>query len=72
MVASIIPLGVRLGLIHLVLINGTNNTTFDGFDDFRIPQEGKQYLKWGLDEEIRRREKGSKIVLAARVALAAL
>jgi len=72
MVASIIPLGIRLGLAHLILIWGTNNISLAGFDEFRTPQTGKEYVKWGLDEEIRRRGNGSKCVLAARVAYVAL
>lgn len=71
MVASIIPLGIRLALAHMVLIWGTNNISLAAFDRFREPQNGKEYIDWGLDEEIRRRENGSKCVLAARVAYAA-
>ncbi|KAF8423313.1 hypothetical protein EV426DRAFT_710710 [Tirmania nivea] len=71
MVASIVPLGIRLGLAHLVLIWGTNNISLAGFDEFRIPQNGGEYVKWGLDKEIGRRENGSKTVLAARVAYTA-
>ncbi|KAF8455180.1 hypothetical protein BGX38DRAFT_216576 [Terfezia claveryi] len=71
MVASIIPLGIRLGLAHLVLIWGTNNISLAGFDEFRKPRDGGEYVKWGLDEEIRRRENGSKCILAARVAYTA-
>lgn len=71
MVASIIPLGIRLGLAHLVLIWGTNNISLVGFDEFRISRNGGEYVKWSLDEEARRRENGSKCVLAARVAYTA-
>jgi len=72
MVASIIPLGMRLGLAHLVLIWGTNNISLAGFDEFRTPRNGGEYVEWGLGEEISRRENGSKCVLAARVAYTAL
>ena len=72
MVASIIPLGIRLGLAHLVLIWGTNNISLTGFEEFQIPQKGGQYVKWDLDKEISRRENGSKCVLAARVAYTVL
>ena len=75
MVLSFIPLGIRIALAHLILIWGTNNINLDGFDAFRVggtaarPGEG---IQWGLDEEIRRREKGSRVVLGARVAYVAL
>ena len=74
MVGSIIPLGIRIGLVHMVLTWGTNNISLDGFDEYRIPQLGteKEYIKWDLDEEIRRRENGSKLVLGARVVYVAL
>lgn len=53
----------------MVLTWGTNNISLDGFDEYRNPQLGteKEYIKWDLDEEIRRRENGSKLVLGARV-----
>lgn len=51
MLCSIIPLMIRLGLAHMVLKHGTNNTQTAGLSD----------------EEIRRREVGSGVVLAARV-----
>lgn len=51
MLYSVIPLLIRMALIHVVLIWGTNNTA-----------------SFGLTEtEIRHREIGSKLVLAARV-----
>lgn len=52
---SIIPLLIRMGLIHVVLIWGTNNTVTTGLDA----------------TDIRHREIGSKLVLAARVFYAA-
>ena len=70
MFASLIPLGIRLGLVHLVLIWGTNNMTFEKFDSFRhVPPDN---VTWDLEEEIRRRENGSRAVLGARVAYVAL
>ncbi|KAL4778552.1 hypothetical protein BJX76DRAFT_362617 [Aspergillus varians] len=51
MMASIIPLLVRMAFVHVVLIWGTNNTKVDGL----------------TDEEIRHREIGSRLVLAARI-----
>ncbi|KAK6352156.1 hypothetical protein TWF730_008988 [Orbilia blumenaviensis] len=51
MLLSIIPLLVRLSLAHVVLKYGTNNTQPDLLNE----------------EEIRRREVGSQVVLAARV-----
>lgn len=55
MLYSIIPLLIRMGLVHVVLIWGTNNTTTDGLSAM----------------EIRHRETGSKLVLAARIFYAA-
>ncbi|KAF1956965.1 hypothetical protein CC80DRAFT_411680 [Byssothecium circinans] len=52
MALSVIPLMARMGLIHVVLIYGTNNADMGGLED-----PGK----------IRHREIGSKIVLAARI-----
>ncbi|KAL4934293.1 putative integral membrane protein Pth11-like [Aspergillus undulatus] len=51
MMASIIPLLVRMAFVHVVLIYGTNNTKVDGL----------------TDEDIRHREIGSRLVLAARI-----
>ena len=48
---SIIPLLIRMGFVHVVLIWGTNNTVTLGLDA----------------EDIHHREIGSKLVLAARV-----
>ena len=57
MALSIIPLLARMALVHVVLRFGTNNAA--------IPDE--------LDPEgIRRREIGSKLVLASRIMYAAL
>jgi len=52
---SVIPLMIRMGLIHVVLIWGTNNTVTTGLSL----------------EQIRQREIGSKLVLAARIFYAA-
>ncbi|KAL4740451.1 hypothetical protein BDV11DRAFT_96002 [Aspergillus similis] len=51
MMASIIPLLARMAFVHVVLLWGTNNTKVDGL----------------TDEEIRHREIGSRLVLAARI-----
>ena len=52
---SMVPLLVRMGLVHVVLIYGTNNTTTEGL----------------THEQILHRETGSKVVLAARIFYAA-
>lgn len=57
MALSIIPLMLRMGCAHIVLRNGTNNTTIDG------PLS---------DVDILQRETGSKAVLAARIFYASL
>ncbi|RFU24604.1 hypothetical protein B7463_g11734, partial [Scytalidium lignicola] len=49
--ATIIPLLIRMGLVHVVLLFGTNNTVTTGISD----------------EEIRRRIIGSKLVLVSRL-----
>ncbi|KAF2227340.1 hypothetical protein BDZ85DRAFT_2229 [Elsinoe ampelina] len=51
MALSMIPLFIRMGLIHVVLIFGTNNVDTTGLTELQI----------------RRREHGSRIVLAARI-----
>ncbi|CBF88856.1 hypothetical protein AN0751.2 [Aspergillus nidulans FGSC A4] len=51
MMASIIPLLARMAFVHVILIWGTNNTKVDGL----------------TDEDIRHREIGSRLVLAARI-----
>jgi len=56
MMISVIPLTIRMVLVHFVLIYGTNNT-----------QTGPLTV-----EEISRREMGSKLVLAARIFYAIL
>lgn len=53
---SVIPLLVRMILVHFVLTLGTNNTVTDGLSA----------------QEIRNRELGSKLVLAARIFYAIL
>lgn len=53
MFLSLIPLFARMGLIHVVLIYGTNNVATVGIDY--------------TEEEIRHRQLGSKMVLAARI-----
>jgi hypothetical protein len=55
MLWSIIPLMVRMGLVHVILIWGTNNTVTDGL----------------TRQEILHRETGSKLVLVARIFYAA-
>jgi hypothetical protein len=52
MAAAIIPLLIRMGLVHVVLIYGTNNVDTDGLVD---------------PIKIHHREIGSKLVLAARI-----
>jgi hypothetical protein len=52
MALSVIPLMARMGLIHVVLIYGTNNAQMDGMEDSLM---------------IHHREIGSKVVLAARI-----
>ena len=52
---SIVPLLIRMGLVHVVLIYGTNNTTTDGLSH----------------SQILHRETGAKMVLAARIFYAA-
>jgi hypothetical protein len=56
MMASIIPLLARMAFVHVVLIWGTNNTKVHGL----------------TDEQIRHREMGSRMVLAARIFYAIL
>ncbi|GFF39279.1 hypothetical protein IFM61606_07966 [Aspergillus udagawae] len=51
MMASVIPLLIRMALVHVVLLYGTNNTKTAGL----------------TEEEIRQREIGSRLVLAARI-----
>ncbi|KAH8151399.1 uncharacterized protein LAJ45_04602 [Morchella importuna] len=51
MAATAIPLMIRMGLIHAVLVLGTNNADTTGM----------------TEEEVRKRTLGSKLVLAARV-----
>lgn len=56
MAATAVPLMVRMGLIHAVLVLGTNNADTTGM----------------TEEEVRKRVVGSKLVLAARVWYAVL
>lgn len=56
MALSIIPLLARMGLVHMVLIWGTNNTITAGLTRL----------------DIEHREIGSRIVLASRIMYAAL
>ncbi len=56
MAASIVPLMLRMGCVHVVLIFGTNNAITRGLSA----------------EQIHRREIGSKLVLASRIMYAAL
>lgn len=56
MAVSVIPLLIRMGLVHVVLIYGTNNTNADGLTSVQIHH----------------REIGSKLVLGARIFYALL
>lgn len=56
MVLSIIPLTIRMVLVHFVLIYGTNNVVSDGL----------------TADQISKRVIGSKLVLAARIFYAML
>jgi len=56
MFASVIPLLIRMGLVHAILLFGTNNITTDGLSA----------------QDIREREMGSKLVLASRIFYAIL
>lgn len=56
MALSIIPLMLRMGLVHVILIWGTNNAITTGLTDL----------------EIHHREIGSRLVLASRIMYAAL
>ena len=56
MALSIIPLLARMGLVHLILLWGTNNAITDGLTPL----------------EIQHREIGSKLVLASRIMYAML
>jgi hypothetical protein len=56
MMISVIPLIIRMVLVHFILILGTNNTTTTGL----------------TEQEISNRELGSKLVLAARIFYAIL
>ncbi|KAH1278997.1 hypothetical protein KXX33_007092 [Aspergillus fumigatus] len=51
MMVSVIPLLIRMALVHVVLLYGTNNTKTAGL----------------TEEEIRQREIGSRLVLGARI-----
>ena len=57
MAMSIIPLFARMGLIHVVLLYGTNNADTEDLND---------------PLKIHHREIGSKLVLAARIFYALL
>lgn len=56
MMASIIPLLIRMAFVHVVLIWGTNNTQTEGLSE----------------TDIRHREIGSRLVLLARIFYAIL
>lgn len=56
MACSIIPLLARMGLVHLVLVYGTNNADTTGLTSLQMQH----------------RELGSKLVLASRIMYAAL
>ena len=56
MALSLLPLVARMGLVHLVLLWGTNNTTTEGM----------------TARDIHYREIGSRLVLASRIMYAML
>jgi len=56
MALSLIPLLMRMALVHPILLYGTNNIQLDGL----------------TDEEIHMREIGSRLVLASRICYAML
>lgn len=56
MMASIIPLLIRMALVHVILIWGTNNTKTEGLTEV----------------EVQHREIGSRLVLGARIFYAIL
>jgi hypothetical protein len=56
MAASIMPLLIRMGLVHVVLLFGTNNVVTTGM----------------TEEEIWHRDIGSRLVLASRISYAIL
>jgi len=56
MALSMIPLLIRMGLVHVVLLWGTNNTQTKGLTEL----------------EIQHREIGSRLVLASRIFYAVL
>lgn len=56
MALSLVPLLARMGLVHVVLIWGTNNATSEGMTSL----------------EIQHREIGSRLVLASRIMYAML
>jgi hypothetical protein len=53
--ACLIPLFIRMGLVHVILLYGTNNTITTGLSD----------------DQIRKRVIGSRLVLASRIFYAA-
>ena len=53
--ATMIPLGIRMALVHVILIYGTNNTVTTGL----------------TASDIQKREIGSRLVLASRIFYAA-
>lgn len=56
MAFSLVPLLIRMGLVHVVLLYGTNNVIFTGLTSTRIQH----------------RETGSQLVLASRIFYAML
>ena len=56
MALSIVPLLIRMGLVHCILLWGTNNANLAGM----------------TENELYHRQLGSKLVLAARISYAAL
>jgi hypothetical protein len=66
MMFSLIPLLARMGIVHVVLLYGTNNVDIGSLQDIAI-MNGVSY-----EEEIMRRALGSKLVLASRISYALL
>jgi hypothetical protein len=58
---SLAPLFIRLGIIHMVLVYGTNNIDFDKINVMGMSEE-----------EMHRRVVGSKLILASRIFYAGL
>lgn len=74
MVGSLIPLALRMGFAHMVLRLGTNNMDMSNFEAFTAEggYTGDQgMITWSFEEEVQRRERGSRFLMGARIAYAA-